>query len=259
MTAHIPSGQNQSDPEDTTREGLQGEPNFFRFKYPIGKWFTDVFRNPRNPGNHLPILPEEWTEWKDGWFGVFREPASRALSSYNHFGNGQGDLAAWIQRVKGQQASMLSSGEAGMARIKCEWNQTGAKYWCDRTVAPNVTLAIQRIKKFAFVGIIEEFDLSVCLFHKMLGSSCRGVEFMNMRPGKYVGGEKKKAKDLAFLRKMGDPWDDSVYLAATKRFWADVRKYKLRPSMCREICPMAPDFKHATKGPHDVFAGETKR
>jgi hypothetical protein len=93
----------------------------------------------------------------------------------------------------------------------------------------------------------------------MLGSSCRGVEFLNMRPGKYVGGEKKKAKDLAFLREQGDPWDDPIYDAATKRFWRDVRKYKLRPSTCHEICPQAPDFKHAKPGPHDEFPKSSKR
>eukprot|EP00927_Polykrikos_kofoidii_P027740 TRINITY_DN2430_c0_g2_i1.p1 TRINITY_DN2430_c0_g2~~TRINITY_DN2430_c0_g2_i1.p1 ORF type:complete len:345 (-),score=34.69 TRINITY_DN2430_c0_g2_i1:162-1196(-) len=251
-TAHIPSGENMSDPEDTIKEGLQGEPNFFRFKYPVGRWFTNVFRNPRNPGNHLPILPEEWEEWRHGWFGVFREPASRALSSYNHFGQGKGDLKDWLRRIQGQQASMLSSGQAGFARIRCEWNQTGAEKWCAQTVPPNIDLAIHRLHHFAFVGIIEEFDLSVCLFHKMFGSDCLDVEFMNMRPGDYDSDEEKK-QDLAVLKAQGDPWDEPVYAAATRRFWSDVHKYNLRPSVCNKICPSAPSFKTATPGDHDVF------
>jgi hypothetical protein len=253
VTAHIPSGENQSDPEDTTREGDQGEPNFFRYKYPIGKWFTDVFRNPSNPGNHLPITMEEWTEWRHAWFGVFREPASRVLSSYNHFGQSKGDLGDWADRIKGQQASMLSAGHEGLSRIYCEFNRTHADTWCKRSVPPKVGLAIQRLNHFAFVGILEEFDLSVCLFHKMFGSDCHAVEFINMRPGTYPGGEEKMEKDLAFLRKKGDPWDEPVYAAALRRFWSDVHKYNLKPSTCRKICPSAPDFKHATPGPNDVF------
>jgi hypothetical protein len=120
-------------------------------------------------------------------------------------------------------------------------------------VPPNVTLAIQRLNHFAYVGIIEQFDLSVCLFHKMFGTKCLDVEFLNMRPGTYPGGEKKKQEDLAMLEKQGDPWDGPVYDAAKRRFWSDVHKYNLRPSTCKTICPGAPDFKHATPGKQDVF------
>jgi len=35
-TAHIPSGENMSDPEDTIKEGLQGEPNFLGSSIQLG-------------------------------------------------------------------------------------------------------------------------------------------------------------------------------------------------------------------------------
>eukprot|EP00927_Polykrikos_kofoidii_P006760 TRINITY_DN12739_c0_g1_i1.p1 TRINITY_DN12739_c0_g1~~TRINITY_DN12739_c0_g1_i1.p1 ORF type:complete len:349 (+),score=26.99 TRINITY_DN12739_c0_g1_i1:42-1088(+) len=255
-TAYTPNAENMADPEDIIqpgREGSEAQSQFFRYMYPAKKWFTDVFRNPSNPGNHVPILPEEWQEWRHAWFGFFREPASRALSSYEHFGQANGDLKEWGRRIQGQQASMLSNGRSGMARIHCEFNRTGAKKWCARTVAPDVSLAIKRLNHFAFVGILEEFDLSVCLFHKMFGTKCLEVEFMSMRPGRYPGGEEKQKQDLAVLKELGDPWDEPVYKAVTRRFWSDVRKYDLHPSTCKKICPFAPDFKHASKGPHDVF------
>eukprot|EP00927_Polykrikos_kofoidii_P010637 TRINITY_DN1447_c0_g1_i5.p1 TRINITY_DN1447_c0_g1~~TRINITY_DN1447_c0_g1_i5.p1 ORF type:complete len:341 (+),score=42.99 TRINITY_DN1447_c0_g1_i5:111-1133(+) len=251
-TSHIPSGEDQKDPEDRTTEGLQGEPNFFRFKYPVNKWFKNVFRNPPNPGNHLPILDEEWDEWRNNWFGIFREPASRALSSFNHFGQGKGDPLEFARRIEGQQASMLSAGAAGMSRIRCEFNQTDAPTECKRLVDPDVTLAIQRLDGFAFVGIIEEFDMAVCLFHKMMGSKCLAVEFLNTREATYPGGEEMKQKQLAQLREQGDPWDGPVYEAAMRRFWGDVRKHDLKPSVCRELCPSAESFKRKPKDA-DVF------
>jgi|EP00927_Polykrikos_kofoidii_P013985 hypothetical protein len=251
-TAHIPSGTDQSDPEDRTTEGAQGEPNFFRYKYPIDKYFKDVFRYPPNPGNHLPILDEEWDEWKHNWFGVFREPASRALSSFYHFGQGKGDMLDFVKKIQGQQASMLSVGATGMAKIRCEFNQTDAPTECDRMVEPDVPLAIQRLDGFAFVGILEEFDMSICLFHKMMGSKCLAVEFLNTREANYPGGDKMHEEELQKLREVGDPWDGPVYEAALRRFWGDVRKYDLKPSVCRELCPSTDAFKRL-KADTDAF------
>jgi hypothetical protein len=250
-TSHIPSGHDKSDPEDMPTEGDQGEPNFFRFKYPVNKWFKDVFRNPPNPGNHLPILDDEWEQWRNNWFGIFRDPEHRALSSFNHFGQGQGNLLEFAQKIQGQQASMLSAGAAGEAKIRCEFTQSDAPEACQHMVPPDVELAIQRLNGFAFVGILEEFDLAVCLFHKMMGSECLPVEFLNTREGTYPGGKEKKEQQLALLKAHKDMWDGPVYEAALRRFWGDVRKYDLKPSECLALCPGGESFKRLPD--NDVF------
>merc|ERR1719401_115797 len=41
--------------------------------------------------------------------------------------------------------------------------------------------AISRMETFPFVGITEEWDLSICLFRKMFGGQCVGSDFLNMR------------------------------------------------------------------------------
>eukprot|EP00927_Polykrikos_kofoidii_P015421 TRINITY_DN1684_c0_g1_i1.p1 TRINITY_DN1684_c0_g1~~TRINITY_DN1684_c0_g1_i1.p1 ORF type:complete len:346 (+),score=33.68 TRINITY_DN1684_c0_g1_i1:81-1118(+) len=249
FTSHIPSGRDQSDPEDRTTEGDQGEPNFFKFKYPTEQWFKNVFRNPENPGNHLPIMEDEWDYWRGNWFGLFREPASRVLSSFYHFGRGEGNMLNFARKIKGQQASMLSTGMGGMAKIRCEFNQEDAPGACQHMVIPDVPLALQRLDGFGFVGIVEEYELAVCLFHAMFGSPCLPVEFLNMRPGEYPGGKEKKERELAMLRAEGDPWDDPVYDYARRRFWGDVRQYNLKPSVCRSICPAGMSF---NRGPLDL-------
>eukprot|EP00927_Polykrikos_kofoidii_P082123 TRINITY_DN8078_c0_g1_i1.p1 TRINITY_DN8078_c0_g1~~TRINITY_DN8078_c0_g1_i1.p1 ORF type:complete len:343 (+),score=35.52 TRINITY_DN8078_c0_g1_i1:56-1084(+) len=249
----IPSAAN---PEDMTTEGSEGEPNSFRYKYPADKWFKDVFRSPSDPGNHLPILDEEWDEWKGEWFGIFREPASRTLSSFHHFGKGGGNMTEFARRVRGQQASMLSSGAAGFEKVRCEFSQSDSAYACAHMVEPDVPLAIQRIDGFAFVGILEEFDMSVCLFHKMMGSNCLAVEFSKTREQAYPGGDRLKDEQLEQLRKMGDPWDEQIYEAAQRRFWSDVRKYELTPSVCSQLCPDGVSFKRKPGDPDSFLFPE---
>jgi hypothetical protein len=39
-----------------------------------------------------------------------------------------------------------------------------------------VALAIERLDGFSFVGLEEEWPLSVCLFHVINGGECFGVE-----------------------------------------------------------------------------------
>ena len=59
-------------------------------------------------------------------------------------------------------------------------------------LTPNVSLAVQRLGTFAFVGLVEEWALSVCLLHTMHGPTfhserCYAAEFGNSRKaGQYV-------------------------------------------------------------------------
>eukprot|EP00927_Polykrikos_kofoidii_P076754 TRINITY_DN73793_c0_g1_i1.p1 TRINITY_DN73793_c0_g1~~TRINITY_DN73793_c0_g1_i1.p1 ORF type:complete len:364 (-),score=40.85 TRINITY_DN73793_c0_g1_i1:27-1055(-) len=218
------------------------EPSFFRFKYPVGKWFKNVFRHPGNPVSHLPIMQDEWSDWRGNWFGIFRSPARRALSSYYDYAGGRGDLIQWAKKVEGQQASMLSMGKQGIYKVKCELNGLGAMADCIKMVKPNVPLAIRRLDNFAFVGIHEEFKLSVCLFHKMFGSECLPVEFNNSNPGAYTANKSALKEQLGLLELRADQFDDPVYKAATRRFWSDVRRYNLKPSTCRKLCPSQASF-----------------
>jgi len=233
--AHMPSGRNQSDPEDRTTEGSQGEENFFTYKYPVSQWFQQVWWHENNPGNHIPIENSSWEDFSGNFFGIFRNPESRALSAWYHFMNGEGDLVQYAREIRGQQASMLSLGLDGWTKIHCEFRVKKGDE-CFRTKEPNVMLAVERVKAFAFVGLTEHFDLSVCLFHLMFGGECLPVEFDNMRPGKHPA---IRESQRAVLEQHKDPWDGPVYSAAVKIFWGNVRKYEARESTCLNACPEA--------------------
>ena len=105
---------------------------------------------------------------------------------------------------------------------------------------PNITLehlknAVRAIEyEFAFVGITERYDSSVCLFHAMYGGEPRAAEFLNTHPTKYVG---RKVEDPSLLGKYPDEqakllgwgWngamDQMLYTVATRRFERDLAKH----------------------------------
>jgi hypothetical protein len=250
VDAHIPSGEDKSDPEDVTARVVDNKKkhlvlDFFEYKYPVDTWFKDVFRHNSNPGEHLPIMEEEWDEWKGFWVTMLRQPEERASSAWHHFGNEKGDMFKFQKTIQGQQANMISGGKNGLALTECErqgGGNDGPAPICDKaaSVVPNVSLAIERMHKFAFVGILEEFDMSICLFHAVFGSECLPVEFINIRPTHYEESEAAQKAEEAELKKFPDPFDTPLYEAALRRFKSDVEKYKLNNKTCKKICPGGP-------------------
>ena len=49
----------------------------------------------------------------------------------------------------------------------------------------DMIIAKRRISQYKFVGLTEEWNRSICLFHKMLGGIPREVEYLNLHPGTY--------------------------------------------------------------------------
>lgn len=123
---------------------------------------------------------------------------------------------------------------------------------------PDIALALERLSRgFMFVGLTEEFDLSVCLFHAMFGGECLPVEFENMRPGNYQANyrrsrarpghaswrarrrEREYTRAKAALQNYSDPIDGRLHRAASSIFWDIVKKYNVGRSFCRKLCPEA--------------------
>jgi hypothetical protein len=91
----------------------------------------------------------------------------------------------------------------------------------------NVTLpddlalrAASRLDAFAFVGLVEEWDLSICLFHRLFGGSPSPQEFN-------VFGSNSRSKTLCtdkVLQGNRDPADELVYEHARAHFWNSVQR-----------------------------------
>merc|ERR1719291_942724 len=105
--------------------------------------------------------------------------------------------------------------------------------------APDIKLALERLQKgFMYVGLMEEYDLSVCLFHAMYGGECLQVEFQNMRPGHYHTTPRQDEVKAA-LQGYSDHIDGRLYRKASSIFWENVKKYNVGRSMCRKLCSQA--------------------
>ena len=71
---------------------------------------------------------------------------------------------------------MMLAGQA--YGLSCLW----LKYGCNLSITPNANKAISRLAGFAFVGLTELYDLSICLFHAMHGGPCSMVHPMQKHP-----------------------------------------------------------------------------
>ncbi|CAJ1428348.1 unnamed protein product, partial [Effrenium voratum] len=105
---------------------------------------------------------------------------------------------------------------------------------CISDPAADLQKAFSRLQGFAFVGLTEYFDLSVCLFHAMFGGDCHAVEFLNMRKGV---DHKDPEELMEKLKEQEDPYDGAVYAEVSRIFWANVKQYNVSAETCARICP----------------------
>eukprot|EP00438_Fugacium_kawagutii_P012228 Skav234080 [mRNA] locus=scaffold3591:23667:24668:- [translate_table: standard] len=241
----------------TTKAG-----EFFEWKYPMKEWFPEVFwtSHSPNPSSHRPILEEDHQMWKGHFVGLFRNPAARVGSAYNHFVASEPGLstrikqtnnpAEWLQTFSQVARGTVTQLLSGMFNENPKWCEfkfhellSQDDYQCKsprcrgcvHELPSNraMDLAIERLHHFAFVGLTDFFDLSICLFHHMFGGQCHPVEFVNMRQHTY------EANFLEMLQSQGydDPYDGRIFEEASQIFWSNVAKYNVTTESCLRMCP----------------------
>ena len=84
--------------------------------------------------------------------------------------------------------------------------------------------AIRRlVHDFAFVGLTEAWEASVCLFHARLGGGAPvAAQFLNGRPGSTERRDTPALPSREIGELLEDEWDAAVYAAAKARFERDV-------------------------------------
>lgn len=85
---------------------------------------------------------------------------------------------------------------------------------------------------FSFIGMTEQWDLSMCLFNAMFNQRCRYEQFANIRPS---AGQQSTTYDIASLSGYQDPYDGELYQIGTEIFNSNLRKYNVSESSC-ELC-----------------------
>lgn len=184
-------------------------------------------------GNHQGVGDKYETQYHRKGIIMLRHPEERLVSSYN---NGvhdwppsmvyrlPKDIHEYKEYVQGCTVKMLArNGEAETCGEKPDPTKL------------EVNKAIRMLNGLAFVGLTEEWDLSICLFRKLFGGKCYGSDFYNTRPKN----TDEYNKTVADLNGWKDVFDDPLYKAAQKLFHARLREHGLSKERC-EAC-----FKHA--------------
>lgn len=195
-----------------------------------------------NWGDHKDVGPRVFERWKGHFAGLFRHPARRALSAFSFF-KGHPDLSKkqYAQQVAGTAVRMLAGQRYGLdcnACCNCAKSQP----------PPNTPLALERLRTgFSFVGMTDDYRMSVCLFHARFGGTCTRAEFANMRPtskpSNEHSGNEAAADWTRQLEGFVDHDDLALFQAAHARFCNDLKTHQVTQATCRNvICPAAADL-----------------
>jgi len=104
----------------------------------------------------------------------------------------------------------------------------------------DVDIAIGMLQDgFAFVGITEEWALSVCLFRTMFGGQCVTSDFANTRPGY---NSSNSSYDTSELYGWVDPFDGPLYAEALSIFESTRSAYGVDTRSCNSMCQGQSDW-----------------
>ena len=97
--------------------------------------------------------------------------------------------------------------------------------------------ALHRLRTgFIFIGITEQWDLSICLFHAKYGGKCNAYETLNTRPGRYLDDAHPSYYDTDELNGFVDIFDRQLYMEALAIFERDVEQFGLSHEYCQKVC-----------------------
>jgi len=134
---------------------------------------------------------------------MFREPFARLVSDFNfhHHTNGKSTREMWVieQAMEGKsrevQFEMYTLFGDGLG---CQTKMI-VGYLCNskhELTKADLQKAKERVEKFAFLGITDEWNRSICLFHKQFGGKIYDVEFQDERKGVYEKEKFTRVKDI---------------------------------------------------------------
>eukprot|EP00927_Polykrikos_kofoidii_P073287 TRINITY_DN69334_c0_g1_i1.p1 TRINITY_DN69334_c0_g1~~TRINITY_DN69334_c0_g1_i1.p1 ORF type:complete len:385 (-),score=52.12 TRINITY_DN69334_c0_g1_i1:44-1138(-) len=167
---------------------------------------------------------------------MIRQPEQRAISGFLDHHNfcgpdvcsPGGGAQEYAEKTSGCAVKMLTRGG-----LPCFMNQKEARV---EVRDSEVVEALRRLREdFVFVGIAEEWNLSVCLFHAMFGGTCYDFELANVHPS-VPGTQSDSLHDTSILNGYTDPYDTPVYEEARKLFFDNIAKFGITTSNCQQMC-----------------------
>jgi hypothetical protein len=167
---------------------------------------------------------------------VLRQPEQRLISGHRglhgwHLHGSQPQLREYAERLKGCQVRMLARG----GRVQCDFREAPPS-------EAETGGAVALLKQFQFVGITEEWELTVCLWHRMFGGDaatsasisapkpwwhrCNATQFHNFKRSR--GG----AYDTSALIGFRDEPDHRLYAMAKYLFRRRLARFNVTHTAC---------------------------
>jgi len=185
--------------------------------------------NVTNVSQYIPHMGigDEYDLLKGHIVTMFRDPIQRIFSAWNDpvFKHGAGHKS-FLEYVH-------SEAHALTCQIMGDGIMDPLPTFCKNMTEADARLALVRIREgFAFAGIVEEWDLSMCLFHRMFGGDCLHSEFMDNRPT-FSGETTYHSYDTSELGGYDDPVDRLLYNGAKELFLEKLREYNVSHESCQ--------------------------
>jgi len=183
------------------------------------------------PMPHTDLEDEKYDEFKGHFVALFRQPEQRLLSAWND------DEDVFRAEPTIPRCAPNRTAERYLTMEEFT-EKMGGKATSQIVGKKNVTeadvpVAKQRLREgFAFVGLQEEWPLSICLFHAKFGGPCRRMEFLDVRPNDHSTNTTSQY-DVSILNGWIDKVDRPVYAEAVRIFQEDLVKYDVSPTTCR--------------------------
>jgi len=180
---------------------------------------------------------------------MFRQPEQRLLSAYHD--TVWRTSHSWNSTIREPRdaldfAEVMQGCETKMIARQTEFNDADSNP-CFGPPSPPATedesdLAVQRLREgFAFVGLTDEWDISVCLFHAKFGGDCHAIEFVDSRLGAGRGDTDSK-HNTSELHGFEDKVDGRLFEEAVRIFDEDTSRFGVSASSCTEWCWFKGDF-----------------
>jgi len=188
--------------------------------------------------DHSGIGPVYESSVKGHGFIMLRQPEQRIMSAYydnQHswpyqlYSRWATDPFEYAQVLSGCAVRLLTRASVGSGNGRGDDGSTCGD--AKPVSAAEVILARKRLREgFVFVGLVEEWDMSVCLLHAALGGDCSASDFANMHPGSNASQELYETSELMGFT---DVADGALYKEASAMFAEQLGRYALSYSACQ--------------------------
>jgi hypothetical protein len=214
-------------------------------RFPYRSWFPGFFVTEYTDdcdfGAHVPLFDEIWDRHAGHLVGLFRDPWTLTASQYLRIKGwelqtpesrdftrptGAAPLIQSAHYNEGSTTAFMLGMSDGFYDYT-DWRKIRSRDFSRR--------AVERLAGFSFIGLTNKWELTVCLYHRMVlrDRPCMPVEFVNNRIT-LLASSTQAALALQAAN-WTDRYDQPVFEAAEGIFKANLERFQVNPASCAAL------------------------